>query len=140
MDAKYEKYEHAADVAAAWWTDQFRPSEQAPTDAGDADLNFFLFLGRARSNLPSEETLAQFQSILAAKLRPLVEKADSKYGVVMGVDYNPYGVLAEVVRESGITNTLQLPSKTSMGVTLNEVVVAVGYRAAEKVLWKKLPE
>lgn len=132
--------EVASRAAVEWWVAAIRAvGPEAPEIRSDMTTPEVTLALSAVSlhdahisrNRVTEERLAAFAAELDRRLRH-ADPGDA--GVLLAVDYEPQGFLAEVADATGIDPS-QFPRKTRMWVKDDHVVLRAGYGSRWRLIW-----
>lgn len=130
----------AGDAAAMWWVNVL---QNPKLDNGDtSEIGAMTALLGMMSQRPQPiDGLEAFAVILSEKLNEQLKEPDgyvSRYGISLGVDYDPDLTLRECAERAGLRLGMgSWPWKTHMWVKPDEVTVSYGYRAEPQVIWSK---
>lgn len=126
------KNKEIAKIVADWWADKL--NGRAMQNNGTDGMMSLLMSMSAMQNAPSNDKIEKFRALLAEEVE---KKLDQGQEVRLDVDYSPSGLLAEVVRASGIYGGTgsALPCKTMMMATGDYVKLWYGYRSNGVLLY-----
>lgn len=135
---KVQSAESAVEAAITWWLAALETPRYESNDSPELAV----IATRAQLLRPSysEAALTQFREIMREDLTRLVAVPDGytrSRTVTLGVDYEPYAHLRFYASHAGLpTDQLSWPSKTTMQVNFDEVIVGVGYNEPQTV-WRR---
>ncbi len=134
--------ESPAQAAALWWVGALmRPKLDNGTKGENPALDTVIKMIEEGPH-PDSEELALFGQLLSESLSAELDTIHPddwytmKYGVHLGVDYDPCQTLRECAARAGLRLGMgDWPWKTTMNVTKDEVIVSHGYRAEPETIW-----
>jgi hypothetical protein len=136
------------EAAANWWADQISGAKlnwdngaQNEGDAKEREMGHLMWMmgninaNQAREGISSEQ-IQKFKDSLIRRMSERYNKAIQsypEYHLTLSVDYHPDEILAESVREAGISTEV-FPCKTCMWIDSKRVSAKRGYGAQERII------
>ncbi len=119
-----------AQIAAKWWADKLRNG--TVQDNGEEMQSMMMTLLTMRAPKKDEKDIEKFEQVLTELIDDEIESRGWAY---LRVDYFPDGILKDAAEIAKIEISFELPVKTWMRVSGEEVSVAEGYGSSTKQLY-----
>lgn len=129
MDDSITEAPSAARAAAIWWAEQVGAPTFRNVDENSGSLQDTIASGYPVGAEQGEKFAAELEQAIGGQLE------GQHWNVHLGVDYGPDLMLAEAADKAGIDRS-RFPWKTRMSVHSDYVTAALGYRAADKLIWQ----